>query len=111
MLKLTNDFLEEVVEKQKTDARLLKYRTLIEQGKKLTSRLMSKEGHRSNLSIHPGVTKMYQDLKNMFWWPGMKKEIAEFVYAWLTCQKSKVEHQKPSGLLQPMFVPEWKWDS
>ncbi|MCI73159.1 hypothetical protein A2U01_0094423, partial [Trifolium medium] len=30
MLKLTNDFLGEVVEKQKTDARLLKYKTLIE---------------------------------------------------------------------------------
>ncbi|MCI44607.1 hypothetical protein A2U01_0065846, partial [Trifolium medium] len=35
MLRLTNDFLEEVVEKQKTDARLMKYKTLIEQGKKL----------------------------------------------------------------------------
>ncbi|MCI52401.1 polynucleotidyl transferase ribonuclease H fold, partial [Trifolium medium] len=35
MLKLTNDFLEEVVESQKTDARLIKYRTLIEQGKKV----------------------------------------------------------------------------
>ncbi|MCI77194.1 hypothetical protein A2U01_0098464, partial [Trifolium medium] len=35
MLRLTNDFLEEVVEKQKTDARLLKYKTLIEQWKKV----------------------------------------------------------------------------
>ncbi|MCI54285.1 hypothetical protein A2U01_0075534, partial [Trifolium medium] len=35
MLKLTNDFLEEVVEKQKTDARLMKYKALIEQGKKV----------------------------------------------------------------------------
>ncbi|MCI71981.1 hypothetical protein A2U01_0093244, partial [Trifolium medium] len=35
MLKLTNDFLEEVVEKQKTDAKLLRYKTLIEQGKKI----------------------------------------------------------------------------
>ncbi|MCI94874.1 hypothetical protein A2U01_0116172, partial [Trifolium medium] len=35
MLRLTNDFLEEVVEKQKTDARLLKYKALIEQGKKV----------------------------------------------------------------------------
>ena len=41
----------------------------------------------------------------------MKKEIAEFVYACLVCQKSKIEHQKPSGLMQPLFVPEWKWDS
>ncbi|MCI27655.1 hypothetical protein A2U01_0048855 [Trifolium medium] len=41
----------------------------------------------------------------------MKKEIAKFLYACLICQKSKVEHQKPSGLLQPLFVPEWKWDN
>jgi hypothetical protein len=33
------------------------------------------------------------------------------VYACLVCQKSKIEHQKPSGLMQPLFVPEWKWDS
>ena len=68
------------------------------------------EGHRSGLSIHPGATKMYHDLKKLFWWPGMKKEIVEFVYACLICQKSKIEHQKSSGLMEPLFVPEWKWD-
>ena len=46
-----------------------------------------KEGHKSGLSIHPGATKMYQDLKKFFWWPSMKKEVAKFVYACLTCQK------------------------
>jgi len=54
---------------------------------------------------------MYQNLKRLFWWPGMKKEITEFVYACLICQKSKIAHQKPSVLMQPLFVPEWKWDS
>ena len=54
---------------------------------------------------------MYQDLKRLFLWPGMKKDIAEFVYACFVCQKSKIEHQKPSGLMQPLFVLEWKWDS
>jgi len=69
------------------------------------------EGHRSSLSIHPGATKMYHDFKRLFWWPGMKKDIAEFVCACLVCQKSKIEHQKPSGLMQPLFVPEWKWEN
>jgi len=69
------------------------------------------EGHKSSLSIHPGPTKICQDLKRLFWWPGMKKEIAEFIYACLVCQNSKIEHQKSSGLMQPLFVPEWKWDS
>ena len=54
------------------------------------------EGHKSGLSIHPGLVKMYQDLKKLFWWPKMKKEIAEYVYACLVCQKSKIEHQKSS---------------
>jgi hypothetical protein len=40
----------------------------------------------------------------------MKKDITEFVYACFVCQKSKIEHQKPSGLMQPLFVPEWKWN-
>ena len=52
------------------------------------------EGHKNGLSIHPGAMKMYQDLKNMFWWLGMKKDVVEFVYSCLTCQKLKIEHQK-----------------
>ena len=32
------------------------------------------EGHKSGLSIHPGATKMYQDLKKLFWWPRMKRK-------------------------------------
>ena len=37
------------------------------------------DAHSSRYSIHPGSTKMYQDLKQSFWWPNMKKEIAEWV--------------------------------
>ena len=40
-----------------------------------------------------------------------EEEIAEFTYSCLTCQKSKIEHQKPSGLMQPISILEWKWDS
>ncbi|KAI5422008.1 hypothetical protein KIW84_045455 [Lathyrus oleraceus] len=69
------------------------------------------EGHRSGLSIHLRTTKMYKDLRKMFWWPGMKEEIVEFVYACLNFQKSKVKHQKLLGLMQLMSIPEWKWDN
>ena len=54
---------------------------------------------------------MYQDLKKIFWWPGLKRYVAQFVYACLTCQKSKVELQKPASLMQPLDIPEWKWDN
>jgi len=57
------------------------------------------EGHRSSLSIHLRVTKMYQHLKRLFWWPGMKRDITELFYACMVCQKLKIEYQKPSGLM------------
>ena len=69
-----------------------------------------KEAHESAYSIHPGGTKMYQDLKQTFWWEGMKKDIAYYVACCDICNKVKAEHQKPAGLLQPLPVPQWKWD-
>ena len=41
----------------------------------------------------------------------MKKDIVEFVSKCSTCQLVKVNHQKPSVLLQPLEVPAWKWES
>ena len=74
-------------------------------------KMILEKSHRSSLSIHPGATKMYHDLKKLFWWSGLKCDVAQFVYSCLICQKSKVEHQKPAGLMTPLDVPEWKWDS
>ncbi|KAK2414896.1 hypothetical protein QL285_037431 [Trifolium repens] len=73
--------------------------------------IILEEAHKSKLSIHPGATKMYQDLRHDFWWPGMKKDVAEYVASCLTCQKAKIEHQRPAGMLQSLDIPEWKWDS
>ncbi|GJU03199.1 putative reverse transcriptase domain-containing protein [Tanacetum coccineum] len=54
--------------------------------------------------------KMYYDLRDLYWWPGMKRDIAEYVSRCLTCSKIKAEHQKPSGFLQQPEIPEWKWE-
>ncbi|XP_027155148.1 uncharacterized protein LOC113755310 [Coffea eugenioides] len=53
---------------------------------------------------------MYHDVKELYWWDGLKKDVAEFVQKCLICQQVKAEHQKPSGLLQPLEIPEWKWE-
>ena len=53
---------------------------------------------------------MYQNMKRHFWWPSMKREIAEYVSRCLTSQQVKVEHQRPAGLLQPLQILEWKWE-
>ncbi|GJZ83480.1 putative nucleotidyltransferase, ribonuclease H [Tanacetum coccineum] len=68
------------------------------------------EAHSSPFSIHPGSTKMYRDLKQNFWWNGMKHDVARYVAKCLTCQQVKIEHQRASGLLQPLDIPTWKWD-
>jgi len=73
-------------------------------------KLILQEAHDSPYSIHPGNTKMYLDLKESFWWAGMKREIAEYVAICDVCQRVKAEHQKPAGLLQPLPIPDWKWD-
>nr|GEZ02462.1 reverse transcriptase domain-containing protein [Tanacetum cinerariifolium] len=72
--------------------------------------LIMHESHKSKYSIHPGFDKMYQDLKQLYWWPNMKSNIAIYVSKCLTCFKVKVEHQKPSGLLVQLEIPEWKWE-
>jgi hypothetical protein len=58
-----------------------------------------REAHESAYSIHPEGNKMYHDLKATYWWYGMKRDVAEYVALCDTC-----------GLLQPLQVPEWKWE-
>nr|GFC34753.1 putative reverse transcriptase domain-containing protein [Tanacetum cinerariifolium] len=72
--------------------------------------LIMHESHKSKYSIHPGSDKMYHDLKQLYWWPNMKAEIATYVSKCLTCVKVKAEHQRPSGLLQQPEIPVWKWE-
>nr|GEV25314.1 putative reverse transcriptase domain-containing protein [Tanacetum cinerariifolium] len=71
--------------------------------------LIMHESHKSMYSIHSGSDKMYQDLKQLYWWPNMKADIVTYVGMCLICSKVKAEHQKPSGLLVQPEIPEWKW--
>ena len=58
-----------------------------------------REFHCSQFSVHPGGTKMYQDLRRQYYWSGMKRHVRDFVRRCLTCQQVKAEHQKPARLL------------
>ncbi|GJU45127.1 putative reverse transcriptase domain-containing protein [Tanacetum coccineum] len=72
--------------------------------------LIMNEAHKLKYSVHLGADKMYYDLRDMYWWPRIKKDIALYVSKCLTCSKIKAEHQRPSGLLQQPEIPEWKWE-
>ena len=69
-----------------------------------------REFHYSRFTVHPGGTKMYQDLRHQYYWSGMKRHVGDFVRRCLICQQVKAEHQKLAGLLQPLEMAEWKWE-
>ncbi|GKB78356.1 putative reverse transcriptase domain-containing protein [Tanacetum coccineum] len=72
--------------------------------------LIMHKSHKSKYSIHSGSDKMYQDLKQLYWWPNMKADMATYVSKCLTYAKVKAEHQRPSRLLQQPEIPVWKWE-
>ena len=134
MLRITNEFLDKVRVKQGKDQELqqiiselgtkkrkdfgmgrdgilrFKERVCVPRSRILRKMLLD-EGHKSHLSIHPGMTKMYKDLKVTFCWIGMKTDVADYVASCLVCQKAKIEHKRPGGTLEPLEIPQWKWDS
>ncbi|XP_049382841.1 uncharacterized protein LOC125847217 [Solanum stenotomum] len=77
---------------------------------RLQQQIMAK-AHHSYYSIHPGLTKMYHDIKEIYWWHEMKRDIGEFVAHCPNCQRVKVEHQKPAGLVQEIPIPVRKWEA
>nr|XP_025652035.1 uncharacterized protein LOC112748045 [Arachis hypogaea] len=128
-LQISSDFKSELLKAHPNDDVLPKVLPAIEQGKqwraswdqdglwRFKGRIIVpdvgplrqdilKEAHKSGFSIHPRSTKMYNDLKAMFWWPGTKNDMAEYVSKCLTCQKVEIEHQRPSGMLQPLEIPQ-----
>ncbi|KAJ9541676.1 hypothetical protein OSB04_028182 [Centaurea solstitialis] len=101
--------MEEEFEERTDGVRYFKDRIWVPKVDQLRRMIMD-EAHQSRYSIHPGSDKMYKGIKEHYWWPGMKKDIATYVSKCLTCVKIKAEHQKPSGLLQQPEIPEWKWE-
>jgi ribonuclease HI len=132
-LEIESTLEQDIRRGQLTDEKIVEYKKLIKMGKvpefredeqgtvwfknricvpeiKELRETILKEAHDSAYSIHPGSTKMYQDLKQMYWWYGMKKDVVAHVALCDTCQRVKAEYQRPAGLLQPLKVPEWKWE-
>ena len=69
-----------------------------------------REFHCSRFDVHPGATKIYHAPRCQYYLSGMKKHIGDYVRQCLTCQQIKAEHQRLTGLLQPLEVVEWKWE-
>jgi hypothetical protein len=53
---------------------------------------------------------MYADIRKLFFWVGMKRDVVHFIAKCLECQQVKADHHHPTGLLQPHDVPMYKWE-
>nr|ABA94439.1 retrotransposon protein, putative, Ty3-gypsy subclass [Oryza sativa Japonica Group] len=73
--------------------------------------LILTEAHQTQYSIHPGSTKMYQDLKEKFLWVSMRREIAEFVALCDVCQRVKAEHQRPAAWDKSLPYAEFSYNN
>uniref|UniRef100_A0A2N9G885 RNA-directed DNA polymerase n=1 Tax=Fagus sylvatica TaxID=28930 RepID=A0A2N9G885_FAGSY len=103
--------MDEIIAQQFEDPELYKLRDRVKAKGVIDFRKrIMEEAHSTPYTVHPGATKMYRDVKAVFWWIGMKNDIAKYVAECLTCQQVKAEHQRPGGLLQPLPIPEWKWE-
>jgi hypothetical protein len=88
---------------------LYKNRVCVPKSSELKSAIL-KEMHNVPYAGHLGYHKTISVVKSQYYWPGMKKEVADFIAKCLKCQKVKAEHKHPACFLQPLPIPEWKWE-
>ena len=68
------------------------------------------KAHNTSYSVHHGATKMYKDLKKHFWWHRIKNDVVTYMSKCLSCQKVKAKHKHPTGVMQPIEIPQSKWE-
>ncbi|XP_016673098.1 zinc finger and BTB domain-containing protein 11-like [Gossypium hirsutum] len=62
-----------------------------------------REAHGSPYAMHPGGNKIYRDLRELYWWPGLKREVTDFVTRCLTCQQTDGQSKMVIQLLEDML--------
>ena len=105
-----NDTRVECFHQDEESVLWFKNRLVVPKDLELRKQLLD-EAHLSRYSIHPGSNKMYQDLKQWFWWTRIKRKITKYVSECDTCRSVKASHLKPAGMLQPLNIPSWKWEN
>jgi hypothetical protein len=74
-------------------------------------RYIMDELHKRPYVGHPSYQKVITATRKQFYWPGLKKYIVDYLAKCLECQEVKVEHWHPVELLQPLPIPECKWET
>jgi hypothetical protein len=114
-VQIIKDMLEQKVDKYKCfrhDSKGVLWfedRLVVPKNPELMQKILD-EAHLSKFSMHPGSNKMYLDLRSLYWWTTMKREVAKYVFECNTCQRIKASHLKVAGTIQPLPIPSWKWE-
>jgi hypothetical protein len=74
-------------------------------------RFIMDELHKIPYTGHPGYHKMITATRKLFYWTRLKKDIVDYLAKCLEYQQFKVEYRQPAGSLQPLPIPEWKWET
>ena len=70
-----------------------------------------KEFHDSPLAAHPGFDKTLEIIKRVIEWPGLTVDLKAYIKSCEICQRYKPSNQVPAGLLQPLEIPSYNWES
>jgi hypothetical protein len=113
-----NKFACEVLDGQVTDDRYrvvddviyYKDRIYLVPGSHIRQKSMQ-AAHDSPLAGHQGFLKTYKQVRERFTWKNLKGDILKHVQECGVCQRNKGEHTHPTGLLQPLPIPDQKWES
>jgi hypothetical protein len=110
--KLQQGNLQQKIEEYKLDndeILMYKGKIYIPNSQELKNMIL-REMHNVPYDGHPGYQKTIVAVRGQYYWPCMKKEVADFIVKCLECQKVKVEHRHLAGFLHPLPILEWKWE-
>uniref|UniRef100_A0AAQ4PQG4 Gypsy retrotransposon integrase-like protein 1 n=1 Tax=Gasterosteus aculeatus aculeatus TaxID=481459 RepID=A0AAQ4PQG4_GASAC len=65
--------------------------------------------HSSPSSGHPGVQRTLSLTREQFWWPSLVRDVTNYVTACAVCAQTRSSRQLPSGLLEPLPIPNRPW--
>jgi hypothetical protein len=111
---LSGELTDEMVEKHK-NYRLVegilyyKGRMCIPKVKEIQESIL-RDCHEIPIAGHPGFEKTYRTVRKSFFWPGIKTMVRDYVLGCSACQRTKAERVRRPGLLQPIDIPEMKWE-
>ena len=83
---------------------------MIPDNSKIKNKIIT-ELHATPYGGHGGITKTYENVSRLFFWPSMRKDVIQYVHYCAECQRNKPSNQKPASLLQQLQIPEKPWDS